>query len=493
MRGLKIIAWCCMIIGVTCALAWQLLVPGAVEREVRSRLADAGFAHASFAVGQVALDRVELLDVQLAAGLDLGDVDIETGPYQLWRGAHADVVLHAPRIDLAALLAVPAPRSGGASPFRRVVIHDGELVAGDERVAVRGSVDLRGRDPVLDLSMYAPSVQHGATVFDNVAVTARGRVIDLRVCATAHMARTQLDACMQLDARVRAHAAVHLAAKADDGTWSANAVGTVVRHGESFALEDGKLDVTVSEREIGGGTVVRGGIAHADVTGDLATRTFTARGELKAASVVNGRIRLNGARLPFDLAGALRDGLSLRSEQQVVLSATSGVATAFGKALRLETPVVIARGATTLGTTELAAGGDGQMLELVTKLHGVPLDRVLRATTKDRVRATGLLDGELVFTLDAGELALVGGSLAARAPGHLRTASLAGKGDASGIAVQRRIADTLADFRYSQLTLSVGGDADLRLSVRGRGRRVAQAIDVDVNVRGLLAKKRKAK
>jgi hypothetical protein len=52
----------------------------------------------------------------------------------------------------------------------------------------------------------------------------------------------------------------------------------------------------------------------------------------------------------------------------------------------------------------------------------------------------------------------------------------------------RRIVAALADFDYTRLALSIDDDPDLHLTLDGQGRRVAQQLDIDVNVRGLLAR-----
>lgn len=124
-RVLKRICFSILIVAALASVVVTFVVPFAVDRGVRSRLDRAGFSQARFSVGRVALDRVELLDVSLQRGLHLGDVTIEAGPYQLWRGARPDVIVRGARLDLRA----PLPPSGAnqAPPFRRLVIEDSEL------------------------------------------------------------------------------------------------------------------------------------------------------------------------------------------------------------------------------------------------------------------------------------------------------------------------------------------------------------------------------
>lgn len=477
MRLLKVILVSLAIIACTLGLAWTLLVPRAIEREARARLRDAGFAHAAFSVGRVALDRVELLDVALADGLNLGDIEIDAGPYALWRGRRADLVLRGPRVD-AELLA-GAGGTGRPLPFREVVIEDGELVAQGQRIAVRGTIDLRGS---VDLVAAAPEVVLGSVRLTGVAATARGPLTDLRLCATGQLAGASVDACASLDARAEAPvAALTWNARDDAGGWSARGSGRLVRARDSVALEAGVVDAIFTHHQPG--LAVDGGSVHLEVAGDLGTRTYTARGTLTAATLTTESVTLRDARLPLAITGR---GATIESADELAVSATSADVTALGRALRIDAPLLVARGAGTLGALALAAGDSRDALQLVTRVHGVPLDRVLRAASRDRVHGSGLLDGELVFAVDDGELALVGGGLAARAPGRLVAPALAPPAT-TDLALYRRIAGALADFAYSRLTVQVVDGPFLQLSLEGRGRRVAQPLAIDVNVRGLLA------
>lgn len=460
MRTVRIIVASFIAFAVLGALAFEYVLPAVIEREVRTRLP----AGAHFEVGTIALDRVELLDVSLARGLELGDVTIEAGPWQLWRGEPPDLVLAGPRIDTRAL--ATRPGSGGGTPrVGRVTIVDGKL----DEIAVSGTIDLGGS---VDLVARAPRLRIGPVVARDVAATVRGPLRELRACATGTLdAGVQLDACATLDARTRARA--QLVWQAHGRAGSAHGTARLVRAGDAFAIEDGTLEAVVAAHTTHGITVERASL-RATLAGPL--DELVLRGELRAGRLAAEQVSLRDAVLPFELAGS---PARLRSHQPLVLAAASATVTAAGRSLRVDTPTITARGA--LG--RIALGGDAP-LRVAVKLRGVSVDHVLAAASRDRIRGTGVFDGELVFD---DSFALVGGGLAARAPGRLRVKALAGITDPD-VALHHRVAAALADFNYARLAVSVAGDPELKLTVQGRGRRVPQAIAIDVNVRGLLAR-----
>ena len=466
-RTVKIIVASFVAFAAIGVLAFEYLLPIVVEHQVRNRLGPT----ARFEVGAVALDRVKLLDVSLARGLELGDITIEAGPWQLFRGKRADVVLSGSRIDSRAVT-LPKP-TGKDPPFGRVTIVDGMV----DELAIAGTIDLRGS---VDLTANAPAMHVGSRVVHDVAATVRGPLNELRACATGNFDGVQLDACAELDARAREHADLVWAATHD--AWSAKGTARLVRTPDSVAIEAGRVDAVLAERTIGG-VAIHDATLHAEIAGSL--DRVTARGELAVGEVTSEQVAVRGATLPFALSGSFDGGVKLRSERELVLTAASATLTTGGRSVRIAEPVLTGRGSYTAGNAVLSVVTDDP-LRLVAKLRGVPVDGVLAAASRDRVRGTGVLDGELVFDET---LSLVAGGLAARAPGRLHVGALAqeqAQTDAA-FAVHRRIAAALSDFDYSQLTLKIVGAPGLRLSLRGRGRRVPQALAIDVNVRGLLA------
>ena len=470
MRTVKIIVASFAVFAAIGVLAFEYLLPIVIEHQVRNRLGST----ARFEVGAVALDRVELLDVSLTRGLELGDVTIEAGPWQLFRGKRADVVLSGSRIDTRAITLPTLPETSGANPpFGRVTIVDGMV----DELAVAGTIDLRGS---VDLTAKSPAMHVGGRVVNDVAATVRGPVRELRACATGNLDGVQLDACAEFDARAREHADLVWAATHD--AWSAKGTARLVRTPDSLAIEGGRVDAVLAARTVRG-VAIHDATLHAKIAGDL--DRITAYGELAVREITSEQLAVRGAALPFAFTGSFEEGVKLRSERELVLTATSATLTTGGRSVRIAAPVITGRGSYAVGKTTLAVVTDDP-LRLVAKLRGVSVDGVLAAASRDRVRGTGVLDGELVFDET---LALVGGALTARSPGRLHVGALAqeqAQTDAA-FAVHRRIAAALADFDYSQLALKVVGDPELRLSLRGRGRRVPQALAIDVNVRGLLA------
>ena len=384
MRIVKAFAVSLGIVAVMVALAWKLLVPRAIEHDLRERLDAAGYAQARFELAEVALDRVELRDVTLGQGLDLGRVDIAAGPYQLWRGQRADITVSGSRI------ATGAVRSGAAGaklPFDRVTVRDAELIGEHERVAISGTIDLT------------------KSAFDLVAT-----------------------------------------AEVPQATWN--------------------------------GIAVEAATIRAALAGDVSG--FTARGELRARDVTTKSARAHELRLPFDLAVSLGDGVTIRSQDEVAVTAKSAAVVVGGSAISVDDPVVVARGATRVGGVKLAFA-HGRDFELAAVLDHVPVDRVLAAATRDRVRGSGVLDGQLVLN---DRLAITKGIFRARGPGRL-FASEPVKLETDGFKIQNRVAAALSDFDYSRLVMTI--DSDVHLSLAGRGHTVPQELAIDVNVRGVLA------
>lgn len=133
----------------------------------------------------------------------------------------------------------------------------------------------------------------------------------------------------------------------------------------------------------------------------------------------------------------------------------------------------------------------GAPVDVVLHARGLQLGRALRAAGRARVEASGLLDGTLVVRLDDG-WSLTRAALQARGPGTLRIRDEAlrtrlSHADAP-FAIHARIAGALADFGYTQLALALGepgASPELRVSLRGRGLRMAQELDLVLNLRGV--------
>jgi len=136
--------------------------------------------------------------------------------------------------------------------------------------------------------------------------------------------------------------------------------------------------------------------------------------------------------------------------------------------------------------------GPHERLDVMVNVRGVQLQRVLAGISRGHIDGTGMLDGELGLSSDESGWSLTGGSLRGRGTGAIRVADAEWRRRAaastSQYALHQRIAGALADFEYSQLAVALGPQAagpDLRISTRGRGKRVLQELDLVINLRGV--------
>jgi hypothetical protein len=118
---------------------------------------------------------------------------------------------------------------------------------------------------------------------------------------------------------------------------------------------------------------------------------------------------------------------------------------------------------------------------------GVDLGPVLRAATGGRIAGTGALSGVLAFRGDRGEVTLARG-VASAGEGELQLSDAGWRARLAetargGVAIHDRIAATLSDFTYSRFQMVFGADPIVRFAIAGRGKRIAQDLDLVVNVR----------
>jgi hypothetical protein len=283
---------------------------------------------------------------------------------------------------------------------------------------------------------------------------------------------TRLDATHLADARLDT---THIDARLD-----------TCFHLKGSRIENGALRATVARESIGD-VAFEDASVEARFSGDISTRTFDIQGQLRAGAIATPKGTLAGARLPFDVTASFDKGLRVRSERALVVDVASATL-AIGSPLKLEAPKITARGTARVDGVELTAGAPADALQLVASLRGVPIDRLLASTTKNHVRGTGVLDGDLVFELAGDDLAVVGGKLSARRPGRLRVDKLAAKEAEIGYALHRRLTGALADFAYTRFDIALARDPEIRLALSGRGRAIPQEVAIDVNVRGLFAR-----
>jgi hypothetical protein len=143
---------------------------------------------------------------------------------------------------------------------------------------------------------------------------------------------------------------------------------------------------------------------------------------------------------------------------------------------------------------EPAAAAPDRPLDLVIHGHALELHRVLAAVAHGRADGSGPLDGELVLRIAGTGVSLQRAALRGRPRGTLQLSDPAWRArvsvsaSAPGFVVHQRIAAALSDFEYLQLAAALrpaGSDPDLQITVQGRGRRIAQDLDLTINLRGL--------
>lgn len=141
---------------------------------------------------------------------------------------------------------------------------------------------------------------------------------------------------------------------------------------------------------------------------------------------------------------------------------------------------------------EPAAAAPDRPFDLVIHAHDLALHRVLGSVARGHADGSGALDGEIVLRLAATGASLQRAVLHARPRGTLQLSDPAWRtqvsASATGFALHQRIAATLADFEYLRLAAVLhpaGSDPDLQITVQGRGKRIAQDLDLTINLRGL--------
>ncbi|HEX3764017.1 MAG TPA: YdbH domain-containing protein, partial [Kofleriaceae bacterium] len=131
-------------------------------------------------------------------------------------------------------------------------------------------------------------------------------------------------------------------------------------------------------------------------------------------------------------------------------------------------------------------------LDLVIHARDLELHRVLGSVARGHADGRGALDGELALRIAGGGAALQRAVLRARPRGTLQLSDPAWRAQvsasAAGFALHQRIAATLADFEYLRLVAVLhpaGSDPDLQITVQGRGKQIAQDLELTINLRGL--------
>jgi hypothetical protein len=408
----------------------------------------------------VSLDRIEIEHVTLGEGLDLGKVEMDAGISLLWHGAPDHVTLHGAQVSADALSRLAKPTAGGGSSAApspslsppHLELDRCVIAVGDTRVTVSGTITASS----IDLVAHSPQWQIGHILLTDVVATARDGERGVRTCVRGIVNEATVEACTNLPHSLSALGDLHaldIAMRVRSDAWTADGWGRVTwpDHGEVRALAWTAHDLRIAGLQLAEptGTI--------DMTGAGAhTMAWTAiRGagplELGAGQLVlrDVPIGIGVARLEVQAMGGLLDAQPFTTQ--------------------LHFPI-----------------------DLAVSAHGIELGRVLEALAKGHVEGKGVLDGQLALRLAETGPELERAEVHARGRGTIRVgdpdwrAKIAKTTDV--LDLQRRIANALTDFEYSDLSAVLGppgSSAELRITSHGRGRKVAQRVELIVNVRGV--------
>lgn len=223
------------------AFAGSVAAPRIVEHRLRARLADGGFPDARLEVARLGWSHLELRDVHLRDGIDIGALELHPGIPLLWRDLD-EVAIAKAHVSTEALARVrPTGQRGTrrSAPFRRARVEDSVLAFGGREAGVEGTAATKGTSLDISVRVRDPSR-------DGWSATARGRVVW------------------------------------DDGAF----------------LEHARVDVTVPRQRVGAATVTRGSL-EAEIRGDLSKRELHGRGTARVERVELGALDLAAVTVPF--------------------------------------------------------------------------------------------------------------------------------------------------------------------------------------------------
>lgn len=546
--------WRALAIVLACGwLVDHFALPALAGRSIRLALASRGYPDARFEVARVGVDSIRLRDVELAAGVDLGEVELDVGLSALWGARARSATIRGARVALEAVKPLVGGASGGGSPpLDRVRVERALLTRGRDRVTITGELSLAGplaaelhatglRVGGLDVDELALRVRetgadrygatwelhgdgwtargdgalartggalalaHGRTELRadtlhaggvvleraTAALDLRGPLTALEVRGDARAERVELARAAAPDLRLR-DVRVPIAVRVRSGGGALAVLGrsVVATAGEAtLATGDHAISATGLEVELGGAT---GGDAGDDAS-NTEERTLVALGDApawpagvrwRAATVRGGPLRAEGVTGSYTAATNVH-ALAWRSLAARSLDLGDGAIELGVAGERLR----IARARLALAGGELsAASAPGAPGVVTVTARGLELGRLL---PRRAVEATVVLDGEVAARFDGGGATFLRGELHARGRGRLRITDPALRERIAALAgVERRVAGALVDFEHTALAGTLaprGAEPELRLTVRGRGARVAQELDLSLNVRGVWA------
>jgi hypothetical protein len=239
----------------SCLLAY-LLIPVIVESRMRHALVNRGFPEAELDVASVGLGHVDLRNIHLEDGADIGALDIGSGISLLWKHVGAVDVRDA-NVSVGALSRIAAKlHTENASPMSidRVSVENSTLTVGKTPTRINGSAVKKGNALDVTITVSDPS-EHGWTI------DARGRLV----------------------------------------------------LGKQIQLQGAHVDVDVPRREVDGVVVTKGKLS-ADLSGNLSTLELQGRGVARGNVATHG-FAVVGATLPFTYD---REGLHVGASRATV-------------------------------------------------------------------------------------------------------------------------------------------------------------------------------
>jgi len=300
-----------------------------------------------------------------------------------------------------------------------------------------------------DVTLHTARLQLGSLELRDVSVVVHDRGHGYETCVSANIRAAHLDAC-----------------------------GSLTTVNGQLLVERGHAELVIPGQDWDGATLAQTTVS-ADVSGNLSRLELRLRGTARTALVDlhagPARAMLRELDLPFAVLATFdRVELKIGEEAPLIVRVGGATLSAVGASVDLAP------------TITLHAGWPRWQADVA--WSGVELGPVLDAASGGRLAGTGALDGQLAFRGDGANVTLIGGHAAA-SDGELRLADatwrdrLAASARDKDLAIHRRVAATLADFAYSRLTLAFGADPTVQISINGRGKRVAQDLDLVVNVR----------
>jgi hypothetical protein len=256
------------------------------------------------------------------------------------------------------------------------------------------------------------------------------------------------------------------------------ACGDVHVKNGAWSMRSARTKIAVPARATRDATIGEASIT-AELAGSFADRAFEAKGEARIARVelrtAVATATFRDVRVPFDVRIRMVGGkLTIVPTHPLAVTIGAAALEADGASVAIR-PEITIRGAWPHWRAEIA-------------WRGVELGAVVDTLTRGRVWGTGVIDGDLLLVADRTDVTLASGAVRARHRGRLRItdpdwqARLAG-GSAGDLAIHERVAGALAELDYTELGFVLGGDPPVRMTLRGRGVRIPQDLELVVNLR----------